>query len=83
MPPLICFKDVETESHFMIYCNTYTHLRNKFLQDVIKIDNQFVNVENHKKFEYLMTTDNIPVVKKVMEFLYLAIKLRKKKLRDK
>ena len=79
----LCLQDVETESHFMIYCNAYTHIRNKFFQDVIKLDNQFVNVENHKKFEYLMTTDNVTVVKKVMEFLYLATKLRKKKLSDK
>ena len=77
----LCNICVESELHFIVECNKYSELRDDLYKGISIENSNFMNVCSENKFKYLMTTNDITIVKKVMEFIYLALLKRKQLLR--
>ena len=68
---------MESELHFIVECNKHSELRDALYKCISYENGNFINVCSENKFNYLMTTNNITIIKKVMEFIYLALLKRK------
>ena len=68
---------IETEAHFLFFCDYYKNLRNTWLADLVKPEN-FVNLDEGLKLSIVL---NVPEnVKKTAQFIINAYNLRSKKL---
>ena len=79
----LCKMHSETEMHFICDCTQYSDLREDLYKYVEVEDENFMNASSQDKFKYMMTTSNINIIKKVMTYIYSALKLRKEELSKK
>ena len=77
----LCNIEPETESHFLITCNTYANLRGNLYKNIIHMDPMFEVITDSHKFIYLMTSKNIDIIKMVMQFIHCAMEVRKKTMK--
>ena len=66
-------------SKHMFYIQ-YSVLRDDLYEIVQNENRHFINVNAQEKFNYFMTTDDSKIVKKVMQYLYCALKMGKREL---
>ena len=76
----LCYEQPETEIHFVLYCYIYNNDRCEFLKCIEAIDPTFKYLQDEAKFEYLMTSQNVSIIKHVMRYIFKSLKLRKEKL---
>ena len=68
---------IETEAHFLFFCDYYNNLRNTLLTDLVKPEN-FGNLDEGSKLSIVL---NVPEnVKKTAQFIINAYNMRSKKL---
>ena len=72
----------ETDKHFVIYCDLYATLRDNLWKEILIYDKDFHNIVDDDKFQYLMASSNIDVIKSVMKYIYDAMNLRERKLQQ-
>ena len=75
----LCDVYIENEKHFIVDCYQYSELRDDLYKCITVENHNFIHACSQDKFNYMMTTNNTNVVKKVMQFIYLAL-IRRKQL---
>ena len=58
----------------------YKNDRCEFLKCIEAIDPTIKYLQDEAKFEYLMTSQNVSIIKHVMRYIFKSLKLRKEKL---
>ena len=65
-----CETLVEDEYHFILICPLYSNLRELY------IPTYYCNIPTIQKFENLMSSENVDVVRKLAMYIYYALKDR-------
>lgn len=71
-----CLNVVEDEFHFLLVCSKFNDLRNEL------IPTKYVENPNIHKFNILMASKNIDIIKLVSKYLFLATERRKQALQS-
>ena len=65
----LCKLEPETEEHFVLFCPTYRKLRIELFKNIVKQDPTIYNIPHSERFIYLMSNQNLIILKEVMSFL--------------
>ena len=71
---------IENEEHFLLTCNAYDEPRNKLLLLFRQLVPNFRNLVLRQKFMFMMSNENLGLIKEIATFLEIAFKLREQTL---
>ncbi len=64
----ICKLQPETEEHFILMCSKYRFLRLELFKSIAMQYRNVYSIPHCDRFVYLMNTDNVEIIKAVMDF---------------
>ena len=69
--------EIKDEIHFISSCALFDTVRNKFIQEIIEIDQTFSQLDDEEFFIKLMTNNNCLILGKLLPFIRACFEIRR------